>query len=278
MSSYLDSVFAAEEQKVFGYQYTVRLLVDRIAGGVPNNDRVVEGWLRKKLGVNDTQALQEEVAKVLVTRTEAGETVTKEDAIDEVIANSNINGFRRDPITGVRYIEGRQLKAALKEAVSVAVASGKIKATGWGETRKWITNFFPEHCFVVEDELYLGQLKDPQDRNSRVVPVTEPTGVSQRFVQTRFGSSISYEEYVDGAVIEANLICDFKFTDEAWRTIWVTGQQQGIGASRSQGFGRYRVIGWKQTLDNSDVASDSELLAAKAPKKAAAKKAVPATA
>ena len=28
--------------------------------------------------------------------------------------------------------------------------------------------------------------------------------------------------------------------------IWLTGEQQGIGASRSQGFGRYEVTGWER--------------------------------
>jgi hypothetical protein len=271
--SYIQSVFAEEEAKVFRFGYEVHLLCDRIAGGVPNNDRVVEGWLRKKMGMDDNQLLQDEVARVLITRTEAGEVVTKEDAVEEVIRKSNINGFRHDPITGIRYIEGRQAKAALKEAVSVAVAAGNLKATGWGETKKWITNFFPEHCFVEEDELYLGQLSDPNNAKSRIIPVTEVTGIAQRFVQTRFGSSISYEEYVDGAVIVMNLICDYEFTGPAWRTIWVTGQQQGIGASRSQGFGRYRVIHFEQTR-NEPKEAGAELLVVKPPaKKAATKKA-----
>jgi len=247
MPTYVESVFAEKELATYRYAFEGRLIVGRIAGGVPNNDRVVEGWLKKKLGVDDQRQLQDEVAKVMITRTEAGEAITKEDAVDEVISKSNINGFKKDPVTGVLYIEGRQLKAAMKEAVSVAVAAGNIKAQGWGETKKWVTNFFPEHVFVMEDELYLGQLKDPKDQNSGVRPVTEPTGVSQRFVQTRFGSSITYEEYVDDAVIDFSLIADFDFTNDQWATFWLTGQQQGIGASRSQGFGRYKVARWEQT-------------------------------
>lgn len=274
--SFIDSVFSKEQHQVFRYEYNVRLLVDRLAGGVPKDERVIKGWLQKKLGVDDTERLQEAVAEVLVTRTEAGENVTRDDAVEEVIANANVNGFRKDPVTGVRYIEGRQAKAALKEAVSVAVAAGNLKATGWGETKKWITNFLPEHLFVVEDELYLGQLSDPKDPNSRVVPVKEVTGISQRFVQTRFGSSISYEEYVDGAVVDMTLISDYKFTREAWATIWVTGEQQGIGASRSQGFGRYRVIKFEQTRDVTKSVETPEMVAAdKPPAKRATKKAAP---
>jgi hypothetical protein len=251
LGSYVNSVFEEKALGTYRYAYSGRLLVGRIAGGVPSNDRVVEGWLRKKLGVPEERLLQEEIAKVMIARQDEGKQISKESAVDEVLAKANVNGFKKDPKTGVLYIEGRQLKAAMKEAVSVAVAAGNIKATGWGETKKWVTNFFPEHVFVEEDELYLGQLVDERDPNSRIRPVTEPSGVSQRFVQTRFGSSITYEEYVDNAVVDFNLIADFLFTADQWAQFWLTGQQQGIGASRSQGFGRYKVISWVQTRNEA---------------------------
>lgn len=275
MSTYVESVFEEKELGTYRFAFEGRLLVGRIAGGVPNNDRVVEGWLRKKLGMDDQRQLQDEVARVMLARTEAGEVVTREDVVEEVISKSNINGFKKDPVTGVLYIEGRQLKAAMKEAVSVAVAAGNIKSQGWGETKKWVTNFFPEHVFVEQDELYLGQLKDPKDPNSGIRPVTEPSGVSQRFVQTRFGSSITYEEYVDDAVIDFSLIADFEFTPDQWATFWLTGQQQGIGASRSQGFGRYKVIRWEQTR-NIKRAPKAETVDAPVKKTAGRKAALPA--
>lgn len=33
---------------------------------------------------------------------------------------------------------------------------------------------------------------------------------------------------------------------EQWAMIWLTGEQQGIGATRSQGYGRYTVTRWEQ--------------------------------
>lgn len=36
------------------------------------------------------------------------------------------------------------------------------------------------------------------------------------------------------------------FTEEQWAMFWLIGQEQGIGASRSQGFGRYVVTEWKK--------------------------------
>ena len=85
---------------------------------------------------------------------------------------------------------------------------------------------------MVDDRLYLGTV--------------EPTGVMQRFVHTYRGSGIQYEEYVEDAKISFTIETDHLFTDEQWAMIWLTGEQQGIGASRSQGFGRYEVTGWER--------------------------------
>lgn len=58
------------------------------------------------------------------------------------------------------------------------------------------------------------------------------------------GTGIQYEEYVTDAVIGFTVLTDHKFTDEQWAMIWLTGEQQGLGATRSQGYGRYTVTEW----------------------------------
>jgi hypothetical protein len=42
------------------------------------------------------------------------------------------------------------------------------------------------------------------------------------------------------------VVSDYEFSEKEWATIWVTGGSQGIGASRSQGYGRYIVTRWDQ--------------------------------
>lgn len=216
------SVFAKFEAKSWPYKYKGSLLVGTIAGGTPTDQKVAEGWLRTKLGAKD-DLLREMVAETMVER-----GVTAEEAATIVDTNKHLNGFKRDE-NGL-YIEGRQLKAALKEAASVAVAAGKLEMRGWGKTNKGLLGFLAEHVHVVEDKLYLG--------------VTEASGVTQRFVHTFRGTGIQYEEYVSDAKIEFTIETDYKFTDEQWAHIWLTGERQGIGASRSQGFGKYTVTSW----------------------------------
>ena len=53
-----------------------------------------------------------------------------------------------------------------------------------------------------------------------------------------------YEEYATDVKLTFTVATDVKFTEEMWALLWLTGQEQGIGASRSQGYGRYEVTRW----------------------------------
>jgi hypothetical protein len=218
------SPFSSYRNKAWPHRFAVSLTVPMIAGGIPTDENVAEAWLKTKLAAKD-DLIREAVAKTMVER-----GITAEEATKEVDSLKHLNGFKRDD-QGL-YIEGRQAKAMLKEAVSVAVAAKKIQLRGWGETKKFITGYFPEHVFVLEDRLHLG--------------VTEPSGIMQRFVHTFRGTGIQYEEYVEDARLSFTVISDHDFTEEEWGMIWLTGEQQGIGASRSQGFGRFEITSWER--------------------------------
>lgn len=221
--------FADLRSDAFPYKYEGKLRVSMIMGGTPSDPNVAEGWLKTKLYADSDAPLQEAVAKVMVERgiTDSAKAV---EALSEL---KHLNGFKRDPDRGGElYIEGRQLKAAIKEAANVALSSGKLDVRGWGNTNKGLLGFAAEHIFVVQDKLYLG--------------VTQPSGIEQRFVHTWRGTGIQYEEFVKDALIEFTVISDVEFTYADWAAVWLTGEQQGLGASRSQSFGRYTVESWEQ--------------------------------
>lgn len=226
------SVFAKEQAEYFKYRYEGTLIVTTLAGGTPSDPKVAEGWIKTKMGLTNDAEIQKQVAEVMASR-----GVTAEEAAAEVNINRHLNGFKRTP-DGRLYIEGRQLKAGLKEAASCAVAADNLAPRGWGKTNKGINGFLAEHLFVVEDKLHLATV-DGQ-------PVTEPTGVNQRFVHTWRGSGIQYEEFVVDARIDFTVIADYDFSERDWAAIWTSGEQQGLGASRSQGYGRYAVTKWER--------------------------------
>ena len=52
---------------------------------------------------------------------------------------------------------------------------------------------------------------------------------------------MQHTEIVNEAFLDFTIITDWKFTDDEWAILWLTAEQQGIGATRSQSFGRYAV-------------------------------------
>lgn len=247
-----ESVFADIRDRSFPYRYHGTIEVGTLVGGVPSDPNVARGWLETKMKATTT----EEQIQRMVSETMIERKMTAAEALDEVNKKKNLNGFKRgvamdnelgltaEPgMDGVLYYEARQLKAALKEAVSVAVGADKIKQQGWGTTRKWISGFFPEHVFILEEKLYL--------RDTNGTYFTEPTDILQQFVHTRFGSSIQYQEFVTNARFDFTVVADYLFTDKDWGAIWTTGEFNGLGASRSQGYGTYRVIRWDKEFSKT---------------------------
>lgn len=258
------SVFDALRDKVWKHSYSVQLEVGRLVGGTPTDRKIAEGWIRTKMGVTNETLISEEVEKIMEAR-----GVDADTAAAEVSRNRNLSGFRRDFTTdlarqvqaravaegvwvladdnvseehrvfteaqaaqrfGELYIEGRQVKAMLKEAAMICVGAGRIEPRGWGTTNKSMKAFLVEHMFVPEDRIYLG--------------VTEPTMVNQAFVHTFRGAGIKLEEVLEGAVLSFTIECDVDFEKASpgfWAQLMLTAEANGLGASRSQGFGRFKT-------------------------------------
>ena len=223
----MESVFAKFIPKAYPFTYRVTLNIPVIAGATPTDPKVAEGWIKSKL-VDKETLVQSAVLETMVER-----GVEEGEAAELVAANRNLTGFKQDA-NGL-YLEGRCIKAAIKESACIRFPWPEFKfggETADGKQKgKSAKSFFPEHVFVLEDRVYFG--------------VKEATGINQRFVHSRFGSAIQYEEYIEDANLTFTLTTDYKFTNEQWALLWLTGEQQGIGASRSQGFGRYKVTEWE---------------------------------
>lgn len=219
----MDSIFDQFRDQAWPHKFEVQLSINAISGGIPTDPKVAEGWIRTKLGSTD-DLLREQVAQTMAER-----GVTAEEAAKLVGDARHLNGFKRDAAHGL-YIEGRQVKSMLKEAASIAVAAGKLTLRGWGLTNKNLLSFLAEHVVVDDDKIYLG--------------VHEPSDIVQRFVHTWRGTGIQYEEVVHDVKINFTVLSDWNFSDEEWAMIFLTGEQQGLGAARSQGMGRFRVTGW----------------------------------
>lgn len=231
------SVFAKYRPTAYPHTFAVEITVSRIAGGIPTDPKVAEGWLKTKLVADRDDLIREAVAEVMAER-----GVTADEAAKVVDITKHLNGFKRDT-TGL-YFEGRQVKACIKEAANIRWPQGRWSADKNGKVRlaiktgdertsgKATRSFWAEHAFVQDDRIPLG--------------VAEPTGVAQRFVHTWRGSGIQYEEFIDDAKLAFTVASDLDFADEHWALLWLTAEQNGLGASRSQGYGRFEVTRWER--------------------------------
>ncbi len=215
----MNSVFQDQHSSIYEHRYAGEITVATLVGGIPSDPKVAEAWLRTKLGDRD-DLIREQVAKTMLER-----GIDATEATEQVDNLKHLNGFKR-AADGQLYIEGRQLKACIKESANIRWPKER-----WGPSRKGTRSFFAEHVFVTQDRLPLG--------------VTEPSGVHQRFVHTWRGAGIQYEEYVTAATFEFTAVTDHKFAPGEWAALWITAEQQGVGATRSQGFGRFAVTRWE---------------------------------
>jgi hypothetical protein len=223
------SVFEKFKAEAWPFRFEASLLVHHIHGGIPSDPKVAEGWLRSKLAAKD-DLIRQMVAETMVDR-----NIDAEEAAAVVDERKHLCGFKRDE-NGL-YIEGRQVKAAIKEAANVAGAAGKLK-TGkmWGATKKGLLSFVAEHIMVEEDRIHLG-VAIADDIDQGFVHSTGPGG-------RRTG--IRYNEFVEEAKLTFHVLSDHEFEEREWAMIWLTGEQQGLGANRSMGCGRYEITGWER--------------------------------
>jgi len=209
---------------------------DKLMGGVPMNPKIIEGWLRSKMGVTD-----DDEVFILMRRTleDLGAELPAEPTVDDLIAASEAladvkqtNGFKRDD-DGL-YIESRQVKAMLKEVTNILFAG-----TRWGPTRKSPKGFFAERVFPADDRLHLSRT-EPDGVDLFIGHVSGPNGQQ---------STVTYYQYVQRASIEFDLLVTKDAEEviaEHWPTMWLLAQENALGALRSQGFGRFDVVGWEK--------------------------------
>lgn len=219
-------------------------------GGVPKDPKLIEGWLRAKAGINDVEELQMALVRTMNERgAEVGPEMNYEELVkasEQIAGSRETSGFKRDSRYGL-YLESRQLKSALREAVNILYAGDR-----WGVTKKSPKSFFVERVFPTPDQVYLGRRE--QDGTDMVLGhVTGPQGPR---------STLGYHEYVQQAEITFDvLVARDAIQAEHWPDIWTLMEENGLGALRSQGYGKFDVLAWDK-IDPHTPPPDPPVLAA----------------
>lgn len=206
-----------------------------LAGGVPRDPKVMEAWLLKGIpGISPEEIFVHQVQTMRELGYDVPEQPTLADLLtlaDDMGDLRSVNAFKR----GARglFIESRQIKALIKECTNILFAGEAWKEEGQKTRGKGPRNFVAERVFVNPDRIYLGTFEPTRVETTfgHVVGPQGPRSMIQRF------------EVVERPRIQFEIIVvrDSVVYDN-WNDIWVLGEQNGIGASRSQGYGRFEVL------------------------------------
>jgi len=183
---------------------------DKILGGIPKAEKLIEPWLKSR-GVPSKAAkeLAEEIKQDVET-------------VEDLVASA-WTGFKIDE-TGP-YIEERQVKALLKEAAFVL---GLTKKARFKDSIAHGLFVKPERIHFFRDGNPVGKPDGSDESAIHVMTRRGPRAALKRSDYVERGSCM-FEVWVAGPTI----------TGKDLETLFTLGQEIGLGASRSQGYGKF---------------------------------------
>lgn len=201
-------------------RYRVKVVFrDRLYGGVPKNKDLIKSWIEASTGFKD------EIAEDLTEQ-------ARQQMIDEV-AEKSWNGFFRDEKLGL-YIECRQVKAMIKQCASVLRIT--VKKSG---SKQILAEGSEVKAVDGGSRLYLDR-KEPDGFEERPIHVMTAQGPR---------TAIKRIDYVEKAELAFQVWClktaaqETRHIGEKELTqILALAQENGAGADRSQGGGKFDVV------------------------------------
>ncbi len=210
-------------------------LKDRIVGGIPQDPKMIEGWIGAKM-----PELKAEEKADLAARTAAELPAATEEA-----AKSMWTTFKRDE-TGL-YLEGRNVKALLKEVSNILrdkLLKGEAKEleAASSKAKNRFTNLkskVAERAFVEEDKIrftrgdqVLKAVDGTEERPIHVITAQGPRTALKRFDYVNAPAELTFHvRFLSDGVVDLKLL----------ETIFEYGGWNGLGADRSQGNGQFTV-------------------------------------
>jgi hypothetical protein len=239
------SVFAGQGDAWVTYEAELSFS-GNLYGGSPFDPKLVEGWLSKNLGITDEEQLRQWMVKHL-TEVQGLDPATVTDemvmqAVEDSAVDKKAQGFKRTSKDNQPYVEGRHIKAMIKESTNISFPQGEHK---WGKyknttgkevggksplsyvaERVWV----PEQPYVVAEdadgfEFAVGHIEDWKGRRSTI-------GYFEYCVKPQFTITVK--------------VLDDCLSFEQWARIWQVAEGNGLGARRSQGGGQFAVTRWEK--------------------------------
>jgi CRISPR/Cas system CSM-associated protein Csm4 (group 5 of RAMP superfamily) len=209
------------------YRITLRT-IEKLAGGVPKNPDLIRSWVEASTGHKDEKSEQLTEAAV-------------EQMIDEV-SEKSWNGFFRDKEKGI-YIEARCVKAMFKECASVL----RITVQKIG-SKQILQHGFEVKALDGGARLYLG--KDQADGyDESPIHVVTPQGPRTAIKRVDYVENVelTFEVWVLTTAAQEKR----HVGEEDLKRMLALGQENGLGADRSQGQGKFEVTAFEKLSDGA---------------------------
>ena len=206
--------------------YRLTIHADDLAGGLPVDPRLIDAWQQAHWSKRPDVVLQPGDPK---TPEEAAARTA--DLLSGVVADeAGWTTFPRDPVTKELCIEGRQIKAALKEAANICKGMEPFFVRG---KQVPLRSKLAERVFVLERLLPMSPSRtEPDDTIERPIHVMTAQGPRDALKRT---------DIVRNVVLGCTLrvLNDGLFTKGLLEGLLEYAGQNGLGADRSQGMGRF---------------------------------------
>jgi len=257
-------------RKLYDIYYVKLHAVDRICGGRPKNPELIRSWVESTTGHKDDQS----------------EALTKqalEELVDETTEKS-WNGFPGDA-HGI-FLAARQIKALFKECATMRRVTVDKRGSKQIFQHGFEIKATPEQEKMTghADRIYMtfdGEVvKESHGFDEGPIHVQTPQGPRTALKRVDYVEDvdIEFEIWVMGtASAETRHVGEVEIID-----MLTFGQENGLGADRSQGHGKFRVVDFhvvQKAALKKKAAADEETSAEKKPaKKNAASKSASADA
>ncbi len=203
--------------------YGLTLKLADVAGGLPTDSRMIEAW---------QQARWKASAKLLPDDPQdAAEAATRtKELLSGIDEEMGWKTFARDP-EGRLCVEGRQVKAMFKEAANI------LKAGFSGPNGKAVAlrSRLAEQVFVVERLLpLLPHRTAPTETTERAIHVMTARGPRDALSRTDVCRDVQIT-----CTLRVLSIPGALFTESTLKSLLDYSSENGFGADRSQGMGRF---------------------------------------
>jgi len=215
-------------------EYRVKLYLKDVAGGTPMHADLIKGWIN----ATNKDKSDEERAKLVKATLE-----TLPEVAEEKEAKSWV-GFKRDS-DGNLFIEGRCIKAMLKEAANIVkdiVPNGGRQKGKNAKSLTGVTAFkskVADRVFVVEDRIYFvrdgNKINAPDELEERPVHAMTPQGPRSSLKRTDILKDVEVEFTI-------RRLATNDVPEPALYACLVYAQQIGLGADRSQSRGTMKDV------------------------------------